>query len=164
MSTMTKSALQKLLKNSSASAQAVNRPVVVQKQPAKASVKDFRLNVVLSIPSKVLLANGSTRNAMYRAFEIKKYRKTAMLSALAALPTTEQPMLETAFVKVSWYHRTGHRFDPTNIMGGYAVKAAVDGFKDAGIYRDDNLLHPLPPEQFTDKLRPRLEILITSNP
>lgn len=161
---MTKNQLSKLLKNSSASARAVNKPAIQQKPAQKEPQKDFKLVVRLSIPPKVLLANGSTRNALWRAAEIKKYRKAAMLSALSALPTCHQPMLETAYIKVRWFHRTGHRFDPTNIYSGYAIKAAVDSLKDAGILLDDNHLHPLESEQFTDKENPRVELVITSNP
>lgn len=119
----------------------------------------FRLLVKLPIPPKSLSLNARCHWAK-KAKDVKKYRLCAMLAARAAL-SGPAPMLASATVHVSWFHRTGHRIDGVENIHGW-LKSAFDGFQDARIYANDRDLIALQPFQATDKLNPRVEILVTA--
>lgn len=122
-----------------------------------------QFKVVLPPPPTVLRANGSTRNHMYRASEIKRYRKAAMLAGLSILPVCKGPMLARASLQLTWYRRSGRKMDAVNLMHGAGIKAAIDGLTDANYWKDDACVTPLEPRQVTDP-HPRIELLISELP
>ena len=95
---------------------------------------------------------------MVKAKAVKEYRSEAHASALVIIDGGYPPLYETAMVLFRWYHRTPHRIDPDNIIA--TMKSAIDGLNDAGVFDDDNKITYLPPEQFTDKDNPRIEIKV----
>lgn len=131
--------------------------------PPKPVAGNFTMRLELPLPPKVLCSNGRTKNHLFRAREIKKYRTTAMLTALSKLPggTNTGPRLPRGTVTVTWFHRTAHRFDQSNAAHNLGIKAAIDGFCEANIFESDRFVGVVV-LQLTDKLRPRLVLEITA--
>jgi len=97
--------------------------------------------VFLSLPPKELRANARAHWAA-KARATKKYResgKVLMLEQLAG----EKPMWRESVLQAKFMFKDRHQRDPSNLNIG--IKAAIDGFVDAGLLEDDRWLAPLPP-------------------
>lgn len=65
---------------------------------------------------------------------------------------------DNAVVSIRYYNKTARTIDRDNIIA--SLKAAFDGFTDAGIWDDDRDSIYLPPQRFKDAEKPRVEIEI----
>lgn len=121
------------------------------------------LTIVLPIPSAVLSANTKT-HWRTKAKKTSNARQDAMIAAVHALKLRQIPQWKKATVLAKWYFGTRGRRDPDNYV--YRLKASIDGFRDAGIIKDDGFgnLVWLPAECHYDKDDPRVEITITEIP
>lgn len=111
----------------------------------------------LPVPPRCLSPNSRPHyHAKGRA--TKKARTRAKVEVMAMLPAGYRPRAACAKIKISWFHKTGHRMDATNCIG--SCKAYEDGICDAGLILNDSGVTWLPVEQFTDKTNPRVELTV----
>ena len=119
---------------------------------------DARLEVTLELPPKELQPNARP-HWRSKATKTKAYRKHAKDEAMAAAYEAKltEPIKDAA-VSIRYYNKTARVIDRDNIIA--SLKAAFDGFTDAGIWTDDRDSIYLPPERRKDALHPRVEIVI----
>lgn len=114
------------------------------------------LQTELPLPPSEL--NPNARPSKWKKAEkVKEYRSRARWAAKASLDKDHEP-LEAAAVYLEYWNRTAHRIDPDNIVA--AMKSAMDGFTDAGVWVDDADTIYLPPFRSKDADHPRIMIEI----
>jgi len=119
------------------------------------------LTIVLKLPARILSPNcmvGSIGGRFMKAAATKKLRRLTK-------EAVESEDIQTApwgFVTVypTFYHATKRRRDEDNHQG--MLKAAYDGIVDAGLIADDDSKHmsKQPPTFLTDKVNPRVDLLL----
>lgn len=87
----------------------------------------------------------------------KLYRTRAMLGARAAMLCRE-PRWKSAKTSIRWFTKTARHPDPDNALA--SLKAAFDGFRDAGLIDDDNGLAHDRIVFAKDAKDPRVEITV----
>ncbi len=89
---------------------------------------------------------------------MKKARGDARIAAIDAMNKhgDVNKFWGSAAIKARFYFRLKRRRDHDGLIG--SLKAAIDGFTDAGLWFDDSAVTWLVPEVFIDKLNPRVEI------
>lgn len=115
------------------------------------------MRLVLDLPPRELSPNSRTHWAK-KARAVKYYRTLAMVVARNAVGR-RGPGWERAEARATFYVPDKRRRDPTNLSA--SLKAAWDGFVDAGVLTDDQYLIEHPPVIVVDKERPRVEIEIS---
>lgn len=99
------------------------------------------LNLTLNIHKSLWLTSNKREHWVVQAKRKKQIKKDAYFTALAAIRmagltppvwSEERPCAVTVAVAIP----TRHLFDPANAEP--SVKAALDGFTDAGMWSDDN--------------------------
>lgn len=114
------------------------------------------ITVTVPIPHKALSPNA---RCFWRtkAAAVKVTRTRARLGACAEL-LCAQPRWTRARTRIRWFTKTIRHPDADNALA--SLKAAFDGFKDAGLLADDNGLAHEPIEFSKDAKNPRVEITI----
>ena len=110
--------------------------------------------VVLSLPPRALSPNARPHWAA-KARAVRQYRETAYLCALAERPG--RPM-QAARVTCRLFFRDRRRRDRDNLLA--SLKPAFDGIADAGVVGNDSGMVHMPVEQYVDRMRPRVEIVV----
>ena len=80
----------------------------------------------------------------------------------AAFQQDQRRTFSAPAVQIHYYHRTIAVMDADNALA--SLKAAFDGFTDAGIWTDDRDVTFLPVRQAKDASNPRVEITIAESP
>lgn len=116
------------------------------------------MTIVMPLPSRDLSPN--SRVYWRRHAEAKKVlREHAHLAALDIMNVTllKPPRWKRATAKVRWFAKEA-RYTPDrdNIIAW--LKAAFDGFADAGVWENDRNVTHLPAETAVDKANARVEI------
>jgi Holliday junction resolvase RusA-like endonuclease len=116
------------------------------------------LTIILPLPPKELSPNFRSTSHWPKTNAVKKYRADCAIVARAAMQGLPKHWHHfrggRAFPK--FYTPTAHLRDPDNMTA--SLKAAWDGFVDAGLLVDDRYLKPAPADQEKDKRRPRVEV------
>lgn len=120
--------------------------------------------VTLPLPPRVLHPNytvGSKGGRMAKSTATKKYRSAAglMMSAQWAGPG---PKWKAASVQCVFYFPTKRRRDRDGMLS--SMKAAFDGFADAGLVENDADFTYLPVRAMHDKAKPRVEVTVQEVP
>ena len=116
------------------------------------------IRVRLPLPSPRLSPNARA-HWRSKARDVKSYRLAAEFYGLIALQKTGDPGAWTsADVQATFHHPTRRQRDADNLLA--SLKAAFDGFADAGIVSNDRALTHLPVLQMLDRNDPRVEIRI----
>ena len=124
----------------------------------------MKLIITLPLPHKSLSPNytvGSRGARLGKAAKTKKYRTDSHSAAYAAMRNRDivfQPNWKEATAHVTFYWPTRRRRDKDNADA--SLKAAWDGFVDAGLLKDDVGLTRLPTKFEYDKVQPRVVIEI----
>lgn len=114
------------------------------------------IRIELPLPPKNLSQNARC-HWRDKAKATASYRRTAHVEALRAMEHLPRPpMLATASVRVSFFFAVERRRDRDNFSA--MLKAACDGFTDAGVWIDDSGVTHLPVVFGMDKENPRVEI------
>ncbi len=110
--------------------------------------------VVLSLPPRELSPNARPHWAA-KARAVHQYRETAYLSALAKRPGC--PM-RLARVTARFFFRNRRRRDRDNLLA--SLKPAFDGIADARVVTNDSGMIHMQVDQYVDRVRPRVEIVV----
>jgi len=116
------------------------------------------IRIRLPLPSPRLSPNARA-HWRSKARDVKSYRRAAAFYGRLALEESGDPgAWTTADVGATFYHPTRRLRDADNLLA--SLKAAFDGFADAGIVSNDRALTHLPVLQLLDRNDPRVEIRI----
>lgn len=115
------------------------------------------LTITIPLPPRILSPNARPHH-MAKARKVKEYRGRAYLAVLTEVPGGYKPRWKSALCSVTWYAKTATHPDGDNALA--SLKAAFDGFTDAGLFSDDRGLTHAPVKFDKDKLNPRVEITI----
>ena len=114
------------------------------------------MTITLQLPPQQLKPNGRY-HWRAKAAKVAQYRADARYAAMAAAYDCQQAeALSAATVRVRAFWPTVRKMDPDNLLA--TMKAAFDGFTDAGIWLDDREITFLPSLQDKDAANPRIEI------
>lgn len=118
------------------------------------------ITITLPLPHKHLSPNarvywGQVATAKKRARRDAKYEAIAEMSS----SQISAPHLQSARVEYRFYFKTNHRHDADNAIA--SMKASLDGLTDAGLWTDDSVVTLLPPVLAVDRVRPRVEVVVT---
>lgn len=114
------------------------------------------MKLVLDLPPAELSPNRRVHWAK-KARAVKYYR--AFAAVVARCAPNYRKGWERAEVRAVFHLPDARRRDPDNLMA--AMKAAWDGFVDAGVLADDNGLILHPPVLAIDRAHPRVEVTLT---
>jgi crossover junction endodeoxyribonuclease RusA len=112
-----------------------------------------RFSVVLPIPNRVLSPNARV-HWRRKAKATKAYRKNAYLVALHL----GEPRWTNARIELDFYFDTNRKRDKDNLLA--SMKAAMDGFADAGVIVNDSGFEYASPRLHVDKENPRVVVTI----
>ncbi len=117
------------------------------------------ITITLACPPQKLKPNVRSHH-MAKANATKQYRSHA---ADAAMDECEvlggwEPIKEPK-VTITYYHKTRAFMDRDNILA--SLKAAFDGFTDAGLWTDDHACLYMPIRREKDAEHPRVEITVS---
>lgn len=115
------------------------------------------VRIVLPIPHRMLSPNARC-HWRAKAAVTKSVRYTAEMLARAAMPVRRLPAIR-ATVGIRWFTKTKRRPDADNALA--SLKAAFDGFTDAGVWVSDRDTEYQPIAFGIDKQNPRVEIVIS---
>ena len=118
------------------------------------------ITITLPLPHKHLSPNarvhwGQLAEAKKRARRDAKYEAIAEMSHMQL----SAPKLKTARVEYRFYFKTRHSHDADNAIA--SMKASLDGLTDAGLWTDDSVVTLLPPVLAVDRVRPRVEVVVS---
>lgn len=123
------------------------------------------ITVTVPIPGKYCDPNVRTQSYQARASHIAKARKIGQLVMNDAISELweKRRFVSAPWSSVSahikWFHKTIRFRDVQNIIA--TLKATFDGFQDAGIVVDDNVISTFTVERLKDADDPRVEITLT---
>ena len=122
-------------------------------------VKQQSITITLACPPQKLKPNVRSHH-MAKANATRQYRAHA---ADAATDECEQlgnwePITEPK-VEITYFHETRRFMDRDNILA--SLKAAFDGFTDAGLWNDDHACLYMPIRREKDADNPRVEITVS---
>ena len=115
------------------------------------------LTITLPLPPQRLKPNVRSHH-MAKAKAVATYREIAMLAACESVCSVfgyVSPS-ELSVVRLHAFWPTVRRMDADNLLA--TMKAAFDGFTDAGLWTDDRQVAFLPSQQSKDKDNPRIEV------
>jgi Holliday junction resolvase RusA-like endonuclease len=115
------------------------------------------ITVVLPLPPAELKPNARP-HYMAKAKRTKQYRAFAWAAGRCASGPRVK-MWKAARVSIRWYSKTKRRPDADNALA--SLKAAFDGFTDAGVWADDRNTSFDPIVFAVDKAQPRVEFVIS---
>ena len=114
------------------------------------------LTITLPLPPQRLKPNVRSHH-MAKAKAVATYRETACDNAMeAAYHFDVRQACSIAVVRLHAFWPTVRRMDADNLLA--TMKAAFDGFTDAGLWTDDRQVAFLPSQQSKDKDNPRIEV------
>ena len=119
------------------------------------------ITVTLPIPPRELSPNhtvGSRGGRLGKAAKTRHYRENARWSTLPAC-LGKGLFWSAATVRIRWHTKTKRRPDADNALA--SLKAAFDGFTDAGIWTTDRNVRYEPIDFAIDRTNPRVEITIS---
>lgn len=118
------------------------------------------ITITLPLPHKRLSPNARVHWGR-KADATKSARRTAKYTAVALMADLrlDAPRLSSARVEYRFYFKTNARRDPDNAIA--SMKASLDGLTDAGLWTDDSVVTLLPPVLAVDRVRPRVEVVVT---
>lgn len=115
-----------------------------------------QMTITLPLPPQACKPNGRY-HYMARHRATSQYRKWAFLAAKSEIARNRPFVsIRKPTARVTAYWRTTRKMDPDNLLA--TMKAAFDGFTDAGVWRDDREVTHLPCVQAKDAANPRIEI------
>ena len=123
------------------------------------------ITVTVPIPGKYCDPNVRTQSFQARASHIAKARKTGCLVMTDAINRLKENRRflslpwSSVEANIKWFHKTVRFRDVQNIIA--TLKATFDGFQDAGIVVDDNVISTFTVERLKDADDPRVEITLT---
>jgi Holliday junction resolvase RusA-like endonuclease len=113
--------------------------------------------LIIDLPPRELHPNARAHwRAQAKAKGSYRPRSAELLWAQLHERDVDAPLWVRAIIQLDFYHPRGPFQDPDNALAW--AKTAIDAMQDAKILADDREIIYLPPGQFIDKLRPRLEI------
>ena len=122
----------------------------------------MELTVTLRLPDLALSPNARVHWAQ-KAAATRAYRTLAHVRGLEALGNVDHlPRWKRATARAIFYVPDRRRRDRDNLLA--SLKAAFDGFVDAGILEDDAGLTHLPVVIQVDQDNPRVEIRLSPQP
>lgn len=132
-------------------------------RPAGGRLQAPAIRIVLPLPPRVLWPNARPHWAA-RARAVKAYRSRARVETLLAMHRArlDRPRWPAAVEQTSFYFHDRRNRDRDNCLA--AMKSAFDGIADAGLVANDHGLTHLPVRVDVDPARPRVEVVVTTEP
>lgn len=125
----------------------------------------MRVTITMPLPSRTLSPNGRS-HWIPKSQAVAKYRQLAAAEAWVALRLEASLRQicpwQAASIEIRYFAKTRRWPDRDNIIA--TMKSAIDGLTDGGLLADDRDVQYLPVVRDVDRLRPRVELIVTELP